>query len=155
LAKEVLSAGYRAVVTARRPQTISEFESQHPDRALVHRLDVTKVDEVNATVKAALEKFGRVDVLVNNAGYGLVGALEEVEDQEIRDLFETNVYGALNMIRAILPSMRTQKSGHIINLSSNGGFVGRAGAGVYCGTKFALEGLSEVLAAEVGPLGIK
>jgi NAD(P)-dependent dehydrogenase (short-subunit alcohol dehydrogenase family) len=155
LGKEVLSSGYRAVVTARQPRAISEFENQYPGRALAHRLDITKLDEVNATVKAALEKFSRIDVLVNNAGYGLVGALEEVEDQEIRDIFETNVYGTLNMIRAILPIMRNQKSGHIINLSSNAGFVGRAGAGVYCGAKFAVEGLSEVLAAEVGPLGIK
>ena len=102
-----------------------------------------------------LKRFGQIDVLINNAGFGLMGAVEEVSDAETRKLFETNVFGVLNVTRAILPHMRERRSGHIVNISSMGGFVSFAGPAVYCGTKFAVEGISEGLAQEVAPLGIK
>lgn len=123
--------------------------------ALAIRLDVTNPIEVRSAVSAALDAFGHIDVLVNNAGYATVGAIEEVSSDAIRHQFETNVFGALDVMRTVLPSMRKQRCGHILNISSVGGFVGFGGTGIYCGTKFALEGLSEALALEVAPLGIK
>jgi len=155
LSEAVLKRGDRVVATARRPEQLSELGDQYPQTVKTIRLDVTDLQEVRDAVQTALATFGQVDVLVNNAGYGVLGAIEEVSDEAIRRQFETNVFGALNMMRAVLPTMRQQRSGHILNLSSVGGFVSFAGAGIYNGTKFALEGLSEALAKEVEPLGIK
>jgi NAD(P)-dependent dehydrogenase (short-subunit alcohol dehydrogenase family) len=117
-------------------------------------LDVTDEDQVNDAVGAALSKFGCIDVVVNNAGFGLLGAIEETSAAEIENLYRTNVFGLLNMIRAVLPGMRQRRSGHIINFSSLGGYAASAGWGVYCSTKFAVEGITEALYAEVKPLGI-
>ena len=118
-------------------------------------LDVTNEGEVNAAVEQAVARFGRVDVLVNNAGYGVAGAIEEVSEAEFMPMFETNVFGLLRVTRAFLPQLRKQRSGHILNLSSIGGLVASPGMGYYNATKFAVEGLSEALAAELAPLGIK
>ncbi|WP_223523575.1 SDR family NAD(P)-dependent oxidoreductase [Pseudomonas sp. A-B-26] len=110
---------------------------------------------LTAVANTAIEHFGRIDVLVNNAGYGLLGAVEEASADEVRRLYETNVFGLLNVTRAVLPHMRTARNGHVINLSSVGGYASGPGFGVYCSTKFAVEGLSEALHAELAPLGIK
>ena len=155
LTEAVLLHGNRVVATARKPEQLSEIVDQYPETAKAIRLDVTNPIEVRDAVSTALDTFGRIDVLVNNAGYATVGAIEEVSDNAIRHQFETNVFGALDVMRTVLPSMRKRKSGHILNISSVGGFVGFGGTGIYCGTKFALEGLSEALAKEVAPLGIK
>lgn len=155
IAQAVLDRGEKVVVTARNPQQVEDIQTKHPDRALAVQLDVTKPEQIKAAVEQAIAKFGRIDVLVNNAGYGAMGALEELSDEATRHQFETNVFGALNMMRAVLPSMRQHRSGYILNLSSVGGFVSFPGAGIYCATKFALEALSESLAKEVESLGIK
>jgi NAD(P)-dependent dehydrogenase (short-subunit alcohol dehydrogenase family) len=118
-------------------------------------LDVDKQDQIDAAVKAAESRFGRVDVLVNNAGYGYLAAVEEGDDADVRAMFDTNFFGLAAMTRAVLPVMRAQKSGAIVNISSIGGFIGFPGSGYYAATKFAVEGLSEALSKEVGPLGIK
>jgi len=117
-------------------------------------LDVTNPAEVRLAIKQTMDHFGRIDVVVNNAGYGLIGAIEEVTDEEIRSQMETNFFGALDVIRVVLPHFRKQKSGHFLNISSIAGFRGSAGAGLYNATKFGLEGISEALAKEVAPLGI-
>jgi NAD(P)-dependent dehydrogenase (short-subunit alcohol dehydrogenase family) len=155
IAQAVLDRGEKVVVTARNPQHVEDIQTKYPDRALAVQLDVTQPAQVKAAVETAIAKFGRIDVLVNNAGYGTMGALEELSDEATRRQFETNVFGALNMMRAVLPSMRQHRSGYILNLSSVGGFVSFPGAGIYCATKFALEALSEALVKEVESLGIK
>ena len=155
LAKLLLERGYRVVVTARDPASLAEFPAAFPDRALALRLDVTKPLEIEQATNAAAARFGRIDVLVNNAGYGYLAAIEEGEEEEIRDMFQTNVFGLAAMTRAVLPLMRAQKSGFVVNISSIGGFVGGPGIGYYNATKFAVEGLSEALAKEAGPLGLK
>jgi NAD(P)-dependent dehydrogenase (short-subunit alcohol dehydrogenase family) len=155
LAKLVLERGWRAVVTARNPDTVADFSSSSDGRALVLRLDVTDPAQVAAAVKKAESTFGRIDVLVNNAGYGYLAAVEEGEDLEVRAMFEANFFGLAAMTRAVLPGMRQRRSGHIINISSIAGLVGFPGVGYYNATKFAVEGLSEALAKEVAPLGIK
>ena len=119
------------------------------------RLDVTSEAEAHEAAGQAVKKFGRIDILVNNAGYGLLGAIEEASAAETTKLFGTNVFGLLGVTRAVLPHMRRQRSGHIINISSVGGYAGYPGWGVYGATKFAVEGISEALAGEVAPLGIK
>jgi len=153
LARHLLERGYRAVVTARKPADLSDFDGVA--EALVLKLDVTVQDQVDAAVKAALEKFGRIDVLVNNAGLGYFGAVEESEEDQVRWMFEVNVFGLGRMIRAALPAMRKQRSGFIVNLSSIGGIQSFPGLGYYNATKFAVEGLSAALWQEVEPLGIK
>jgi NAD(P)-dependent dehydrogenase (short-subunit alcohol dehydrogenase family) len=153
LAKQLLERGCRTVVTARKPADLGEFEGIAG--ALVLKLDVTVQEQVDAAVKAALEKFGRIDVLVNNAGLGYFGAVEESEEDEVRWMFEVNVFGLGRMIRAALPAMRAQRSGFIVNLSSLAGIYSFPGLGYYNATKFAVEGLSGALAQEVEPLGIK
>ncbi|BAY43720.1 short-chain dehydrogenase/oxidoreductase [Scytonema sp. HK-05] len=163
LAEAVLEQGETVVLTARNPQQVEDLTAKFPDRTLAQRLDVTNPKEVREVVKQASllcrsfanATFGRIDVLVNNAGYGTLGAIEEASDEEIRRQFETNVFGALDLTRVVLPHLRQQRSGHIINFSSVGGFVSFPGSGIYCSTKFALEGISEALAQEVAPLGIK
>ena len=153
LARCVLECGDRAVVTARRPEDLQEFAASA--RAQVLKLDVTDQAQVDAAVKAAEQRFGRIDVLVNNAGIGYFGAVEESEDAEVRRMFEVNVFGLGRMTQAVLPVMRAQRSGCIINISSLAGINPFAALGYYCATKFAVEGLSGALAQEVEPLGIR
>jgi NAD(P)-dependent dehydrogenase (short-subunit alcohol dehydrogenase family) len=155
LAEAVLAKGDRLIATARKPEQLSELVAQYPNAVKAVRLDVTNPKEVREAVDAAIQTFGRIDVLVNNAGYGIVGAIEEFSDEVIRRQIETNLFGALDMTRAVLPVMRQQKGGHILNLSSVGGFVSFGACGIYCATKFALEALSEALSQEVASLGIK
>jgi NAD(P)-dependent dehydrogenase (short-subunit alcohol dehydrogenase family) len=154
LAKLVLDNGWRAVVTARGKDRVADLAEIAPDRALALDLDVTDAGQIDAAVKAATERFGRIDVLVNNAGYGYQTSIEEGEEGEIRDLFEANVFGLFAMTRAVLPVMRAQKSGNIVNISSVGGLIGFPASGYYSATKHAVEGFTESLRAEVAPLGI-
>jgi NAD(P)-dependent dehydrogenase (short-subunit alcohol dehydrogenase family) len=154
LAKLVLDNGWRAVVTARARDRVADLAEIAPDRALALDLDVTDAGQIDAAVKAATERFGRIDVLVNNAGYGYQTSIEEGEDGEIRDVFEANVFGLFAMTRAVLPVMRAQKSGNIVNISSVGGLIGFPASGYYSATKHAVEGFTESLRAEVAPLGI-
>jgi NAD(P)-dependent dehydrogenase (short-subunit alcohol dehydrogenase family) len=154
IAAEALAQGDAVVATARAPSTITAKLGAH-DRLLAVRLDVTHESEAHTAAAAAVRKFGRIDVLVNNAGYGLLGAIEEASAEETAKLFGTNVFGLLGVTRAVLPHMRRQRSGHIINVSSVGGYTGYPGWGVYGATKFAVEGISEALAGELAPLGIK
>ena len=155
LSKILLSRGYRAVVTAREAAKVQDLVQNYPDTGLALGLDVAKPEQIEAAVGAAHRDFGRIDVLVNNAGYGYLAAIEEGDDADVRALFEANVFGLAHMTRAVLPLMRAQGAGHIVNVSSIGGLVGNAGGGYYNATKFAVEGLSEALSKEVGPLGIK
>src|ERR1700686_355328 len=155
LAKLVLDRGYRAVVTARDPHTIQDLTAGREDRALALKLDVTNKAEVAEAGKKAEETFGSIDVLVNNAGYGYLGAIEESEEEEARALIETNFFGLARMTHLVLPGMRQRRRGAIVNISSIGGLVGFPGVGYYNASKFAVEGLSESLAKEVAPLGIK
>jgi NAD(P)-dependent dehydrogenase (short-subunit alcohol dehydrogenase family) len=155
LAKLVLDRGYRAVITARDPSKIQDLTSHHDGRAFVLKLDVTDKAEVTDAVKQAEAKFGSIDVLVNNAGYGYVGAVEESDEGEVRAMVETNFFGLARMIHVVLPGMRLRRRGNIVNISSIGGLVGFPGVGYYNATKFAVEGLSEALSKEVAPLGIK
>jgi NAD(P)-dependent dehydrogenase (short-subunit alcohol dehydrogenase family) len=155
LAKLVLERGFRAVITARDPSKIQDLIAGHEGRALALKLDVTDKAEVTLAVKWAEAAFGSVDVLVNNAGFGYVGAVEESEEADIRAMMETNFFGLDRMIHAVLPGMRRRRHGSIVNISSIGGLVGFPGVGYYNATKFAVEGLSEALSKEVAPLGIK
>jgi NAD(P)-dependent dehydrogenase (short-subunit alcohol dehydrogenase family) len=153
LAKHVLELGYRTVVTARKPDEVKDLATL--GEALVLKLDVTNQDQINAAIKAAEKKFGRIDVLVNNAGIGYFGAVEESEDKEVRRMFEINFFGLSRMIHAVLPGMRKRREGFIVNFSSIGGLRSFPSVGYYNATKFAVEGLSEALWQEVEPLGIK
>ena len=155
LAQEVLKNGGSVVVTARNTNDIKDIVAEYPDTAFAVKLDVTNAAEVTVAVQQAKEKFGGIDVLVNNAGIGYFGAIEESEDTEIRRMFEINFFGLANVTRAVLPIMRAQHSGHIVNISSVGGLVAFPGVGFYNATKFAVTGYSEALAKEVAPLGIK
>jgi len=155
LAKLVLEQGYRAVITARDPNKILDLKVGHENRALILKLDVTNRTEVEYVVKRAESAFGSIDVLVNNAGYGYVAAIEESDETEVRNMVETNFFGLARMIHVALPGMRQRRHGNIVNISSIGGLVGFPGVGYYNATKFAVEGLSESLAKEVAPLGIK
>lgn len=155
LSKLVLDRGYRAVVTARDPSTIQDLVAPYEGRALALKLDVTDAAQVDEAVKWAQSVFGSIDVLVNNAGFGYVGALEESDPSEVRAMLETNFFGLARMIHAVLPGMRQRRHGGIVNISSIGGLVGFPGVGYYNASKFAVEGLSEALAKEVAPLGIK
>lgn len=155
LAKLVLDRGYRAVITARDPSQIRDLAAGHEGRVLALKLDVTDKAEAAEAVRYAESVFGSIDVLVNNAGFGYVGALEESDEDEIRAMMETNFFGLARMIHLALPGMRRRRRGNIVNISSIGGLVGFPGVGYYNATKFAVEGLSESLAKEVAPLGIK
>jgi NAD(P)-dependent dehydrogenase (short-subunit alcohol dehydrogenase family) len=154
LAKLVLERGWRAVVTARDPSKLADLAEGHKDRALVLQLDVTDRKQIADVVAQSQKHFGRIDALVNNAGYGYLAAIEEGEDDAVRAMFETNVFGLVDMTKAVLPIMRAQKSGIIVNISSIGGITSFAATGYYHGTKYAVEGISESLAIEVKPLGI-
>jgi NAD(P)-dependent dehydrogenase (short-subunit alcohol dehydrogenase family) len=154
LAKLVLARGWRAVVTARDPSKVADITKGHEAQALVMPLDVTRRAQIDAVVAEAKRRFGRIDALVNNAGYGYLAAIEEGEDEAVRALFEANVFGLIDMTKAVLPIMREQRSGLIVNVSSIGGITSFAATGYYHGTKYAVEGISESLATEVKPLGI-
>ncbi len=155
LARLVLERGWRAAVTARDAGKVSDLVEGREDRAFALALDVDDRAQVEAAVRAAEARFGRIDVLVNNAGYGYLAAIEEGEDDEVRAMFETNVFGLIACTQAVLPGMRARRHGHIVNISSIGGIVSFAATGFYHATKYAVEGLSESLALEVAPLGIR
>lgn len=155
LAAAVLGRGWRAVATARDADRVRDLVAGHEGNALALSLDVTSAEQVASAVKAAEDRFGAIDVLVNNAGYGYQAAVEEGEDAEIRAMFEVNVFGLAAMTRAVLPGMRARRRGHVVNISSVAGFIGFPGSGYYAATKHAVEGLSDALAKEVAPLGIK
>ncbi|MDR6873624.1 NAD(P)-dependent dehydrogenase (short-subunit alcohol dehydrogenase family) [Bosea sp. BE125] len=154
VAKLALDNGDAVVATARDPQSVTASLGEHPSLLAV-ALDVTDESQALVAADQAIKRFGRIDVLLNNAGFGLLGAVEEATSTEIEALYRTNVFGLLNVTRAVLPHMRAARSGRILNISSIGGYRSGAGFGVYCSTKFAVEGLSEALAAELEPLGIK
>lgn len=155
LAEAVLEHGDRLVATARDTSTIVDLARAYPKQARVLELDVTDREQVRSVIEEAVSEFGRLDVVVNNAGYALRGALEELPEEEMRAQFETNVFGVLNVTRTVLPYLRHQRSGHIVQISSVGGVVSTVGGGIYAGTKFSVEGVSEALAKEVAHLGIK
>jgi NAD(P)-dependent dehydrogenase (short-subunit alcohol dehydrogenase family) len=155
LAEEVLRRGGKVVATARRLDKVADLEAKYPKAAKALALDVTDAGQVDSVITQAFAEFGQVDVLVNNAGYGVAGAIEEVSEAEFMPMFETNVFGLLKVTRAFLPYLRKQRSGHILNISSIGGLIGGQGIGMYNATKFAVEGLSEAMAAELAPLGIR
>lgn len=155
LTKHLLSLGAQVVATARKTDVLVEMNDVYGPNLEIISVDVTSQKQVENAVKDALARFGRIDVLVNNAGYGTTGALEELTRDEYMPMFETNVFGLISMTQAVLPHMRERHSGHIVNLSSIGGLIGLPGWSMYNATKFAVEGLSEALAAEVEPLGIK
>ncbi len=154
LAEAVLERGWNAVVTARREEAVRDLAAAHPRSALALPLDVTDAEQARAAVRAAHERFGAVDVLVNNAGYGYRSAVEEGEDDAVRALFDTNVHGAVTMVKAVLPGMRERRSGVVVNLSSIGAQLCPPGSGYYAATKLALEGLTGSLRAELAPLGV-
>lgn len=154
LASHALDRGDRVAVTARNRAAVTDLAAGFGDRALALELDVTDPTSVTAAVHACERAFGRIDVLVNNAGYGYLAAIEEGEDDAVRTLYDTNVHGVVTVLKAVLPGMRARRAGRIVNVSSFGGLAAFAGTGYYHATKFALEGLSESLAAEVAPLGI-
>ena len=155
ITKEALSRGDSVVATARNPQAVLDAVPDGGGRLVAVGLDVSDPAQVTAAVDTAIERFGRIDVLVNNAGRGLVGAVEETSDAEARAIFDVNVFGLLAVTRAVLPHMRAARSGLVVNLSSVGGFVAWPGWGLYAATKFAVEALSEAMAHELAPLGIK
>jgi NAD(P)-dependent dehydrogenase (short-subunit alcohol dehydrogenase family) len=155
LAKEALSNGYKVVVTARKPEQVADITAVYPDTALALSLDVTVPQQIKEAVAAAIARFGRIDVLVNNAGIGYFGAIEESEEAEVRRMFEINFFGLANMTNEVLPHMRKQRSGHILNVASIGGLRSFPAVGFYNATKYAVDGLSEALMKEVAPLGIK
>ncbi|OII59000.1 short-chain dehydrogenase/reductase, partial [Pseudomonas putida] len=154
IAQQALAAGDAVIATARNPEDIEARLGRHPNLLAV-RLDVTREEDAHAAVAAGIKHFGQIDVLVNNAGYGVLGAVEETSASETERLFATNVFGLLNVTRAVLPHMRRQRSGHVINISSLGGYQAYTGWGVYGSTKFAVEGISEAMHQELAPLGIK
>ncbi|GAA1403855.1 oxidoreductase [Catellatospora coxensis] len=155
IARQALQRGDNVVATARDPQVAEKSLPGFAEQLLAVELDVTSEAQARAAVAAASARFGGIDVLVNNAGRGLLGAVEEASDAEVRAVFETNVFGLLAVTRAVLPVMRARGKGRIVNLSSVGGFVSWPGWGVYCATKFAVEALTESLRVELGPLGVQ
>jgi NADP-dependent 3-hydroxy acid dehydrogenase YdfG len=155
LAEAALEAGYKVAATARQPEALTDLVRKYPDRCLATTLDVTDRASVKAAVSEIESRFDRIDVLVNAAGYGYLAAIEEGEDDGVRAQFETNVFGLLDVTKAVLPGMRSRRKGAIVNLSSLGGLIAFAATGYYHATKFAVEALSESLFHEVGPLGIK
>ncbi|NIF00887.1 SDR family NAD(P)-dependent oxidoreductase [Pantoea sp. Acro-805] len=153
LAQQTIARGFKTVVTARDPAKVQDLVSGH-DNALAVALDVTDQGSIDQAVKAALEAFGTVDVLVNNAGYGYQSSVEEGDEKEIRAQFDANVFGLFALTRAVLPAMRKQRRGHVINITSVAGFIGFASSGYYSASKHAVEGWSDSLALEAAPLGI-
>ena len=154
LAAAVLKRGWNAVVTARDPASVADIVADHSGSGMAARLDVTDRIQIDAVVREAVGRFGGIDVLVNNAGYGYRGAVEEASEVEIRALFDTNLFGLVAVTQAVLPHMRARSQGHIFNISSVGGRMAAPGSGFYSATKFAVEGMSDALRKEVRPLGI-
>jgi NAD(P)-dependent dehydrogenase (short-subunit alcohol dehydrogenase family) len=152
IAKAVLAVGDRLIATARSQTDVQQFGTSKD--VLTLSMDVTDEAQVKTAIATGLEKFGQIDVLVNNAGFGLLGAIEECSAEEVESVYRTNVFGLLNVTRAVLPSMRQHRSGHIINISSIGGYSSSPGWGIYGSTKFAVEGITEALHGELAPLGI-
>jgi NAD(P)-dependent dehydrogenase (short-subunit alcohol dehydrogenase family) len=155
LATAALEHGDRVVATARRPEALDDLVATAPDRVLAVPLDVDAADQIDAAVAAADDRFGAIDVLVNNAGYGSVGAVEEIDMPDLRALMDTMFFGAVALTKAVLPQMRERRSGAIVQISSMGGQLSPPGFGAYCSAKFALEAMSEALATEVAPYGIR
>ncbi len=155
LATELLQAGYSVVVTARKTEDVADLTNAYPNTSIAIALDVTNDAQMKTAVAKAVERFGKIDVLVNNAGIGYFGAIEESEDEEVRRMFEINVFGLGKMISEVLPVMRKQRSGHVVNVASIGGLMAFPALGYYNATKFAVDGLSEALSKEVAHLGIK
>jgi len=155
IAKAALAAGDRVVATGRDPHQLERLYGEFGDRVICLALDATREQDAIAAVDAAASRFGGIDVLVNNAGYGQLGLFEEIAGEDVERQFQTNVFGMMHVTRAVLPVMRSQRRGHILNLASVGGFMGFDGASIYCAAKFAVEGFSESLALEVAPFGIK
>ena len=155
LAKELLENGYRVAVTARNIDQVRDLADAYPETAIALTLDVTIPSQIKEAVDSTIARFGQIDVLVNNAGIGYFAAIEESEDEEVRRMFEINVFGLARMTQEVLPYMRKQKSGHILNIASIGGLRSFPAVGFYNATKYAVDGLSESLYKEVSPLGIK
>lgn len=155
LAKLALKSGYRVGVGSRKTEDVNDIVQEYPETAVALQLDVTKPAEITAAVEQVQQKFGRIDVLVNNAGIGYFGAIEESEEEEVRRMFEINFFGLANMTKAVLPIMRAQHSGHILNVASIGGLVSYPAVGFYNATKYAVDGYSEALSKETAHLGIK
>ena len=155
IAETALRAGDRVVATARHPESLDDLVASAPDQVLAVPLDVTRDDQIEPAVATALERFGRIDVLVNNAGHGSVGAIEEIDLDELRELMDTMYFGAMALTQAVLPHMREQGGGAIVQISSMGGQLSTAGFGAYCSAKWALEAMSSALSEEVAPFGIR
>jgi short-subunit dehydrogenase len=155
LAQSAIAHGHFVIGTFRSQTQADAFNSEHKNKAFALTLDITKPDQIEEVFKCVSDQFKRVDVLVNNAGFGLAGAIEETSMDETRAIFEANFFGTLHLTKTFLPLFRAQKSGHIIQISSHGGFKASSGFGIYNASKFALEGFSEALAQEIAPLGIK
>jgi NAD(P)-dependent dehydrogenase (short-subunit alcohol dehydrogenase family) len=155
IAEEVLARGERVIATARDPKALAELVAIAPDRVHAIQLDVTKPDQVATAVSAAIRAFGAIDVLVNNAGFSIVGAVEETSDDELRLVMETMFFGPVALIRALLPHFRERRTGTVVNITSVGGVVTMPGFGPYCAVKHALEAMSEALAGEVAPFGVR
>src|SRR2546427_1356164 len=151
LVRAVLQRGDSVVATSRNPQSVSAAFSKAADRLLAASMDLRDPAQISSVVANALARFGRLDILVNNAGYGVTGAVEEASEKEIASLYDTNVFGLLRVTRAVLPHMRKQRSGHIVNISSIGGLTGMAGWGIFNPTQFSVESLSQGLAAGIAP----
>ncbi|MGI4739532.1 MAG: oxidoreductase [Janthinobacterium lividum] len=154
LATVLLDKGERVAATFRKSEQVAEFTRRKPGQSLGVLVDVTDAAQIKGAVQHAIDTFGHLDVVVNNAGYGSLGSIEEISEAETQRQFDVNVFGPLRVVRAALPHLRARKSGNILNITSVGGFIGMAHAGIYNGSKFALEGLGESLAAQLGPLGI-
>jgi NAD(P)-dependent dehydrogenase (short-subunit alcohol dehydrogenase family) len=155
LVKAVINKGDKIAATFRKPEQASSFSQHHFENGLGIVMDVTNEEQIGTGIQQALDKFGKIDVLVNNAGYGTIGAIEEFSMEEIRAQMETNFFGAVAVTKTFLPLMRQQGSGHIVQISSQAGFRAVSGFGIYNASKFALEGFSEALAQELAPFGIK
>ncbi|MFD7033140.1 oxidoreductase [Streptomyces sp. NPDC059917] len=154
ITREALDRGHGVIATARDAAAVRRAYPQGRAGLLAVDADVTEPEQLTAAVEAGLERFGRIDVVANNAGYGLIGAIEEISDEAARALFDVNVFGVLNTLRATLPTLRAQRSGHVLNIGSVGGFATAPAAGLYGASKFALEGVSEALHGELAPLGV-
>ncbi len=154
LTEAVLAKGDRVAATARRPKQLKDLEEKYPGRVFPIQLDVTQYDQIHQAVADTVKHFGKIDVLVNNAGFGIIGAAEAYTKQQVRSQLETNLYAPIEVTRAVLPYMRKQRSGRILQISSVGGRIGNAGLTMYQAAKFGLGGFSEALAKEVAPLGI-
>lgn len=155
LAEQSLERGYKVIATARNPEAVKDLTHKYPETARSFQLDVTNPEDVKNSVAKAIKDFGAIDILANNAGYGLGGGIEEPSEEQIYRQYETNLFGVIRMMRAVLPLMRKRKSGHILNISSVVGVRALPSAGYYSSTKFAIEALSEALAQEIEHLGVK